>query len=78
MHKLKYPKTNSTAKIGVDFIRSIVNYNNCIFHEINADNDLGIDAMIEIIKVLMEYSFIWTLMSVKKEKKSNLIGLYYL
>ena len=50
MHKLKYPKTNSTAKIGVDFIRSIVNYNNCIFHEINANNDLGIDAMIEIIK----------------------------
>ncbi len=50
MHNLKYTKTNSTSKIGVDFIRSIVDHNNCIFHEINANNDLGIDAMIEIIK----------------------------
>ena len=47
---LKYLKTNATANIGVDFIRGIVRANNCIFQEIDANNDLGIDAIIEIVK----------------------------
>lgn len=47
---LKYLKTNATANIGVDFIRGIVRANNCIFQEIDTSNDLGIDAIIEIVK----------------------------
>lgn len=47
---LKYPRTNATANIGIDFIRSIVRSHNCIFQEIDATNDLGIDAIIEIVK----------------------------
>jgi len=50
MGQLKYPKTNSTAKVGVGYIRSIVDHHNCIFQEIDTNNDLGIDAIIEIIK----------------------------
>ncbi len=48
--KLTYKKTNSTSKSGVDFIQTIVNSHNCIFQEIDTKNDLGIDAIIEIIK----------------------------
>lgn len=47
---LKYLKTNATANIGVDFVRGIVRANNCIFQEIDTNNDLGIDAIIEIVK----------------------------
>jgi len=50
MKELKYLKTNSTAKMGVDYLNSIVNEHNCIFQEIDTKNDLGIDALIEIIK----------------------------
>lgn len=50
MGQLKYPKTNSTAKVGVGYIRTIVDHHNCIFQEIDTKNDLGIDAIIEIIK----------------------------
>jgi hypothetical protein len=48
--QLKYPKTNSTAKVGVRYISSIVDHHNCIFQEIDTRNDLGIDAIIEIIE----------------------------
>jgi hypothetical protein len=48
--KLTYKKTNSTSKSGVDFIQRIVHEHNCIFQEIDTKNDLGIDAIIEIIK----------------------------
>lgn len=48
--KLTYKKTNSTSKSGVDYIQTIVNSHNCIFQEIDTKNDLGIDAIIEIIK----------------------------
>lgn len=47
---LKYPRTNATANIGIDFIRGIVRSHNCIFQEIDTSNDLGIDAIIEIVK----------------------------
>ena len=47
---LKYPRTNATANIGVDFIRGIVRSHNCIFQEIDTSNDVGIDAIIEIVK----------------------------
>ena len=50
MGQLKYPKTNSTAKVGVGYIRAIVDHHNCIFQEIDTKNDLGIDAIIEIVK----------------------------
>jgi len=50
MAKLKYKKTNSTAKIGIDYVQSIVHKHNCIFQEIDTKNDLGVDALIEIIK----------------------------
>ncbi len=50
MKELKYLRTNSTAKIGVDYLSSIVNEHNCIVQEIDTKNDLGIDALIEIIK----------------------------
>lgn len=50
MRQLKYLKTNSTSKVGVDYICSIVDHHNCIFQEIDTKNDLGIDAIIEIIK----------------------------
>lgn len=48
--KLTYKNTNSTSKSGVDFIQSIVHKHNCIFQEIDTKNDLGIDAIVEIIK----------------------------
>lgn len=50
MRQLTYLKTNSTAHSGIDFIRKIVHDHNCIFQEIDQRNDLGIDAIIEIIK----------------------------
>jgi hypothetical protein len=50
MGQLKYPRTNSTAKVGVGYIQSIVDHHNCIFQEIDTKNDLGVDAIIEIIK----------------------------
>ena len=39
-----------TEKEGVNFIRSIVEKNHCIFHEISSDVDLGIDAHIELTR----------------------------
>ena len=50
MGQLKYLKTNSTAKVGVGYIRSIVDHHNCIFQEIDTSNDLGIDAIVEIVR----------------------------
>ncbi|HRI34707.1 MAG TPA: DUF4365 domain-containing protein [Saprospiraceae bacterium] len=46
----KYIKTNSTSKKGVNFVRSIVEAHNSIFNEIPVQNDVGVDAIIEIIK----------------------------
>ena len=38
MGQLKYLKTNSTAKVGVGYIRTIVDHHNCIFQEIDTNN----------------------------------------
>lgn len=46
---MKYLKSNSTGKQGVNYIRSLVVNANSIFHEIDTSNDLGVDAVIEII-----------------------------
>jgi hypothetical protein len=46
---LVYSSKNATAKQGVNFVRSIIEKHNCIFHEINQSNDLGIDANIEFV-----------------------------
>lgn len=50
MPTLKYPKTNSTSKSGINYVRGIVEGHNSIFHDIHQENDVGIDAVIEIIK----------------------------
>ena len=36
------------AKQGVNLIRTIADENNCFFHEIQQENDVGIDAIIEL------------------------------
>lgn len=45
----KYLKSQSTAKIGVNYIKGIVKRSGCIFHEIHQENDIGLDGIIEII-----------------------------
>jgi len=47
---VKYPLTKSIAKKGVNFVRDIVEESNSIFNEIHQENDIGIDAFIEIIE----------------------------
>lgn len=47
---MKNKKTNTTAKKGVNFVRTIVEDSECFFHKIEQENDLGIDAIIEFIK----------------------------
>jgi hypothetical protein len=46
----KYLKTNSTAKAGINYVRTIVEAHNCIFQKIDQENDVGIDALIELVK----------------------------
>jgi hypothetical protein len=45
---VKYKRTNVTAKTGVNFVRSLVESEGCLFHKIELENDLGIDAIIEL------------------------------
>jgi len=45
----KYKKSNITAKKGINFIKTIVEDAGCLFHKIEQENDLGIDAIIEFI-----------------------------
>lgn len=47
---VKYKRTNVTAKTGVNFVRSLVESEGCLFHKIELENDLGIDAIIELVK----------------------------
>jgi hypothetical protein len=42
-------KTSSTEKVGVNFVRQVVEAANCIFHEIHHENDYGNDAFVEIV-----------------------------
>ena len=46
----KYLKTNSTSKAGINYVRTIVESHNCIFQKIDQENDVGIDALIEVVK----------------------------
>lgn len=45
---MKVNEKLQTAKQGVNLIRTIVDNSNCFFHEIQQENDLGIDAIIEL------------------------------
>lgn len=45
-----YRKTNITAKNGINFVRSAVEGGGSLFHKIVAENDLGIDALIELVR----------------------------
>ena len=46
----KYKKTNITAKLGINYVKNIVEESGCIFHKIEQENDLGIDGIIEFIR----------------------------
>ncbi len=46
----KHKKSISTSKIGVNYVKSIVENNNCIFQEVSLDNDVGNDAYIEFVE----------------------------
>lgn len=47
---VKYIQTNATSKSGINYIRTIVESHNCIFQKIDQENDVGIDALIEVVK----------------------------
>ena len=46
----KYSDSIVTSKLGVNFVRTVVESAGCIFHQIDQENDLGIDAIIELVK----------------------------
>lgn len=48
MPKLKI--TSAISKTGVNYVRNIVEKANCIFQKIDQENDLGIDALVELIQ----------------------------
>lgn len=45
-----YKQTNVTAKLGINFVRSAVEGAGSLFHKIEAENDLGIDGFIELVR----------------------------
>ena len=45
-----YKKTNVTAKNGINFVRSAAEGAGSLFHKIEAENDLGIDGLIELVR----------------------------
>lgn len=45
-----YKRTNVTAKAGFNFVRTIVEDAGSLFHKIEQENDLGIDAIIEFVR----------------------------
>jgi hypothetical protein len=47
---VRYKRSNVTAKTGVNFVRSLIEGQGCLFHKIEQENDLGIDALIELFK----------------------------
>ena len=47
---MKYPLTNATSKTGINYVRNIIESKNCIFNEIHQENDVGIDAIVELVK----------------------------
>jgi len=46
----RYKHTNVTAKIGVNFIRTVVEAAGSLFHKIEQENDLGVDALVELVR----------------------------
>ncbi len=46
----KYSEITVTSKMGINFIKTAVDSARCIFHKIEQENDLGIDAIIELTK----------------------------
>lgn len=47
---MKYLESNTTGELGVIEVNKIVRLNNSIFHVIQRENDIGIDALIEFVK----------------------------
>jgi hypothetical protein len=45
-----YKQTNVTAKNGINFVRSAVEGAGSLFHKIEAESDLGIDGLIELVR----------------------------
>ena len=45
-----YKSTNITAKNGLNYVRSVVEGSGSLFHKIEAENDLGIDGIIEFLR----------------------------
>lgn len=45
-----YKRTNITSKTGLNFVRTVVEDAGSLFHKIEQENDLGIDALIEFVR----------------------------
>jgi len=46
----KHKISSSTGKLGVTFVRGVVEAANCLFHKIEQENDLGIDGIVELVR----------------------------
>jgi len=46
----KHKLSSSIGKLGVTYVRGVVEGANCLFHKLEQENDLGIDAFIELIR----------------------------
>ena len=46
---MKKQKTSAMERNGIEYVRSIVEKETCIFHEIALRNDFGNDAFVEIV-----------------------------
>ncbi|RYM35720.1 DUF4365 domain-containing protein [Brumimicrobium glaciale] len=44
----KYLQTNATSKKGINYIKRVIKSVNCEFHSIHQENDIGLDAIIEL------------------------------
>lgn len=47
---VSYKETNITSKTGLNFVRTVVEDAGSLFHKIDQENDLGIDALIEFVR----------------------------
>jgi hypothetical protein len=45
-----YPSSAIVSKEGLNYVRSLVEAGGCLFHKIEQESDLGIDALIELVK----------------------------
>jgi hypothetical protein len=46
----RYKRTSVTAKVGLNFVRAVVEGAGSLFHKIEQENDLGIDALLEFVR----------------------------